>query len=59
MKCKHNYMKEYSKAFNIDDEGEKVYIFYTCNECEQHFQRDTYKMISSEDISEEMFIQLA
>ena len=57
MKCKHNWMDEFSRKFSND--GEHIFFYYLCNECEQHFQRDSYKMITSEDISESEFEELA
>ena len=63
-KCKHNWMDEFSRKFSND--GEHIFFYYLCNECEQHFQRDSYrlsyksiKMITSEDISESEFEELA
>ena len=56
-KCKHNVMDEFSRKFS--DDGEHIFFYYLCNGCEQHFQRDSYKLISSEDISESEFEELA
>ncbi len=57
MKCKHNVMNEFSRK--LSNNGEHLFSYYICNGCEQHFQRDSYKMITSEDISESEFEELA
>lgn len=59
MKCKHNVMDEFSQKLSTYDNGGHVFFYYNCNECGQHFQRDTYKLRTSEDISESEFKELA
>ena len=56
-KCKHNVMDEFSRY--LSNNGEHIVFYYLCNECEQHFQRDSYKLITSEDVSMSEFEELA